>query len=268
MSGRMLIQNQNHDEYYIAIESGKLESYHKLNGAYRKTSFLQRVESGHCAINEWHALPGFWTNKPEVVFSVKDVQSFTPQYAYGRQVLRLTPLVEPTGNFTYRIKCVVDLEVNDINGSVFSGETDGVFYDDLAAVMPAQFRSITTGFHSSPGGTMDIDCAYNLISVREGFAMTVSGGIYIDTVSDKTASVKIANVSSRGIVPPHNLSTSVDLGNKQCLWRLRMEAAEVPYTYVRASPDRVNVSLSITNFQYGDYSLQQSGEVFYLAIGR
>ena len=115
---------------------------------------------------------------------------------------------------------------------------------------------------------MDIDCAYNLISVKEGGARTVSGGIYIDTVSDETTSIKIADVSSRGIVPPHNLSTSVDLGNKQCLWRLRMEAAEVPYTYVSASPDRVNVSLSITNFQYGDYSLQQSGEVFYLAIGR
>ena len=271
MSGRMLIKHPDHDDFFIQIESGRLDVYNKIAGIHRKTAFLQRVESGSCPVGEWFVLPGKWTQAPEVIFSPKSIQCYVPGYSYGRQTSSFVPTVEDVGNGQFRIKCEHSFVAQGNAVDVHPSYTDSIgdsFY--TASYGPSVFRPLVSRVYPSPGGNLSFQCSYRAAKADRYYARDFETKLYVDVFRGSMASTLVETRNFIHGSARRVLAHTLDVGNGPCSWRLRLMITDVARREIYPEAYGMEWNLLLETYSFSTYGATTApqGEVFYLAIGR
>ena len=273
----------------VVFDAGRLDIYNKIDGARTTTPTtpLKKYKAGSAPIGSWTELPGYWTETPKVLVSVKKVPTYFARGRLGQQRFTLSCEVESTGTaFKYQIRPVLTFYI----GSGGSGTetvneelaTDVDFYGGVDSVIFVG-KSTTP----QPGtGTLTVNISWQtrarsanrFVGNDERFQWATSTQIYIDKF--KVASNGTISVESQQLVSESNVAygqavqtrtiSGIDLGSGTCSWVIRKETQAGARSTVNGSnQDMVNM-LRLNSYSYttSAETLAPSGEVFYLAIGR
>ena len=136
----------------VVLDSGKLEVYNKIDGARRKTTFLNNIVSGVATVNEWSQISGFGKT-PRLLLSLKSQLIFLATPAAQR--FTLSPIVEKVRDGVYRLYPKCEFHADPISVNWDSGidftDYDWVFDDSCA------YPESCTPFYPCSGGTLYVD---------------------------------------------------------------------------------------------------------------
>lgn len=275
----------------VVFDSGRLDIYNKIDGTRTTvpTTPLKKYKAGSAPIGSWTELPGYWTETPQVLVSVKAVPTYYARGRLGQQRFTLSCEVQSTGTaLKYRIRPILTFCIGSgASGTetVNSQAPDGTTYYWSSSSALRFATKVTTP--QSGNGTLTVNISWQtrargsnkFIGNDERFQWNTNCQIYIDKLkvaSDGTISVESQQlVSESGTAYGQAVQTQtfsgIDLGSGTCSWLIRKETQPASvYDVDAGSTDMVSL-LRLNSYSYttsAETLTNPTGEVFYLAIGR
>lgn len=269
----------------VVLTSGRLDIYNKIDGIRMSepTTTLRKCEAKSAPVNKWTELDGYWKERPEVILSPKHIPTYYARGRYGRQKFTLGCTVEasdrpmkykiyPSCNFLIEAGTSGGINIDEHIGSVWGNTLWplGNFSDKISTLMTSpqfgcgdltvnfSWRTVYGWSGASPGAAdFRADIFLEVIKAGENgnperiTVQLVSESAFFSTQEQQT------------------LSKTVAVGKFAYSWCLRKE------TYIqniRAGTSNIGAEHSLTLNSYScsvsAETLNPSGEVFYLAIGR
>lgn len=274
----------------VVFDAGRLDIYNKIDGvrATTPTTPLKKYKAGSAPIGSWTELPGYWTETPKVLVSIKKAPTYYARGRLGQQRFTLSCEVQSTGTaFKYRIRPALTFYI----GSGGSG-TETVNEELATDVDWYGNESVTFGEKSTtpqPGtGTLTVNISWQtrakssprFVGNDECYQWTTNTQIYIDkfkvsragTISVESQQLVSESGTAYGQAVQTQTFSGIGLGDDTCSWVIR----KVTQAASRSTVGGGNVSDMVNLLRLNSYSYTTSaetltnptGEVFYLAIGR
>ena len=261
------------------IRSGLLDIYNNINGARYKTATLNRVAVGVAAVNEWFELPGYWQEPPTVVLSPKKMPSYFTDFQMSKQSFSVEPQISLVRDGVYKIFpeftfYIGETSANEEPELLIAGSSEPGGVGTAGCGNPHQ--DICTPFYLSPGGDISVAFRYRMSYQKDtqgsyGVSYYNNVSVYLDVSrGDSITSHLLINRGAWAPDAQQTVSTTQDVGDGFCQWRLRMSTSR------SSSKDGPKLSASYHYLILDSYSFSFTGtsffpsdaEVFYLAVGR
>ena len=272
----------------VVFDAGRLDIYNKIDGVRTTTPTtpLKKYKAGTAPIGSWTELPGYWTETPKVLVSIKKVPTYYARGRLGQQRFTLSCEVQSTGTaFKYRIRPVLTFYIGSGgSGTETVNETLATDVDWYGGVETVTFVGKSTTPQSG-AGTLTVNISWQtraksgprFVGNDECYQWTTNCQIYVDKF--KVTSAGTISIESQQIVSESGVGygqgvqtrtiSGISLGNDTCSWVIRKEVQAASRATVSGSQDMINL-LRLNSYSYttNAETLAPSGEVFYLAIGR
>lgn len=274
----------------VVFDAGRLDIYNEIDGVRTTmpTTPLKKYKAGNAPIGSWTELPGYWTETPQVLVSIKKVSTYFARGRLGQQRFTLSCEVESTGTaFKYRIRPALTFYIG--SGGSGTETVNEMLATDID--LYGGIESITfVGKATTPqlgAGTLTVNISWQtraqstnrFIGNDERFRWTTNSQIYIDKF--KVTSAGAISIESQQLVSESGVGygqavqtrtiSGISLGNDTCSWVIRKETQAASRSTVSASDQDIVNMLRLNSYSYttsAETITNPSGEVFYLAIGR
>lgn len=272
----------------VVFSAGGLNIYNKIDGVRTTTPTtpLKKYKAGTAPIGSWTELPGYWTETPKVLVSVKKVPTYFARGRLGQQRFTLSCDVQLSeAPLKYKIKPTLTFYISSGgSGTETVNEILSTNVDWYASQGAVTFVGKSTT--PQPGaGTLTVSISWQTraksgpiyINNNQCYLWSTNSQIYIDIFKvsgDGTVSVESQRlVNETGIGYGQGIQTrtfTVDLGPEMCSWVVRKETQAASRATGSGYEDMVSF-LRLNSYSYttsAETLTNPTGEVFYLAIGR
>jgi hypothetical protein len=272
----------------VELTGGAMNIWTWLNGEYRKTNALTKIDMGSCTLGQTLVLPGYYTEVPKVLLAPKVLPTYLPKWKNFPQALKLDLNVTNNQNGTISItpSAVMNIQLGTRTETVNE-------YIEKELFRVGSFTMVTNGIMVEPLITRWREFCGPSLQVSYRVRLTNVGGskdpychsylqCYMTVYLDVTTNFVTYNTTQiyralRNGYDDTVISRSYTLtmsGNDVKAFRLRIVPEDGIKKYdssTKYTPSRDYYWMQFDSFSYGISAVETvplEGEVYWLAVGR